>query len=510
MVVTLRLDLTMERVSYEILRFIKEKNMEATVKEICENLGLDHSTVMRSILSLEQKGFIQTFELKEVSYKLTEEGKTYALEGLPERKVVEATLILSGEANLEDIIKHSNLHEKLVNIALGWIVKKGWGRIIRENEVVKVKVLVKPEEGKDEKLLRKILAEGEVNTKNLSQDEVDIINELKKRKLVLEKVSVNRVVRLTEDGLLQLEKEEVKPKLEVKEVTALTSELIVSGKWRQVKFKGYNVTATPPTVYPGKKHFYLEFLDELKRILISMGFEEADGPYVELELWNFDVLFQPQDHPAREIHDSYQIKNPKYGILRDTKLVEKIKRTHEKGWITGSKGWRYCWNVEIARRLVMRSQTTAVSARFLSEHKKPPIKMFCVSRVFRPDVLDAKHAIEFYHCEGIVVDKDLTFRHLLGMLSEIAKALGIGKVEFKPGYFPFTEPSVEAFVYHPKIGWMEVAGAGMFRPEVTIPLGIKYPVLAWGIGVDRLAMVKLGVNDIRELHSKRLDFLREK
>ena len=501
----------MEKVGYEILKFIKERNMETTVKDICETLGLDHSTVMRNVLSLEQKGFIQTFELKEASYRLTDEGKTYALEGLPERKVVETVLMLGGEATLEDIVKHSNLPEKLVNIAFGWIVKKGWGQILREDETVKVKVLSKPEEEKDEKLLRRILFEEEVNTKNLSQEELNIINELKRRRLVLEKVFVDRIIRLTETGLAQLEKEEeIIPKFEIEEITALTSELIVSGRWRQVKFKEYDVTATPPVVYPGKKHFYLEFLDELKRILVSMGFEEADGPYVELELWNFDVLFQPQDHPAREIHDSYQIKNPRYGVLKDKKLVEKVKKTHEKGWVTGSRGWGYRWNAEIAKRLVMRSQTTAVSARFLSEHKKPPIKMFCVSRVFRPDVLDAKHAMEFYHCEGIVVDKNLTFKHLLGMLSEIAKALGIGRVEFKPGYFPFTEPSVEAFVYHPKIGWMEAAGAGMFRPEVTRPLGVKYPVLAWGIGVDRLAMVKLEVDDIRELHSKRLDFLRER
>ena len=501
----------MEKVGYEILKFIKERNMETTVKDICETLGLDHSTVMRNVLSLEQKGFIQTFELKEASYRLTDEGKTYALEGLPERKVVETVLMLGGEATLEDIVKHSNLPEKLVNIAFGWIVKKGWGQILREDETVKVKVLSKPEEEKDEKLLRRILFEEEVNTKNLSQEELNIINELKRRRLVLEKVFVDRIIRLTETGLAQLEKEEeIIPKFEIEEITALTSELIVSGRWRQVKFKEYDVTATPPVVYPGKKHFYLEFLDELKRILVSMGFEEADGPYVELELWNFDVLFQPQNHPAREIHDSYQIKNPRYGVLKDKKLVEKVKKTHEKGWVTGSRGWGYRWNAEIAKRLVMRSQTTAVSARFLSEHKKPPIKMFCVSRVFRPDVLDAKHAMEFYHCEGIVVDKNLTFKHLLGMLSEIAKALGIGRVEFKPGYFPFTEPSVEAFVYHPKIGWMEAAGAGMFRPEVTRPLGVKYPVLAWGIGVDRLAMVKLGVDDIRELHSKRLDFLRER
>ena len=189
-------------------------------------------------------------------------------------------------------------------------------------------------------------------------------------------------------------------------------------------------------------------------------------------------------------------------------MVRRVMKTHENGWITGSIGWRYRWSFDVARRLVMRSQTTAVSARFLFKRKKFPIKMFCVSRVFRPDVLEAKHAMEFYHCEGIVADENLNFKHLLGMLKKIVNALGIEKVEFKPGYFPFTEPSVEVFVYHPKIGWMESAGAGLFRPEVTLPLRIKCPVLAWGIGVDRLAMVKLGVDDIRELHTRRLDYLR--
>lgn len=495
-----------EKTEYEILKFIQQKNGETTVEEIQKSLGLDHSATMRNILGLEKKGFIQTSESKKILYHLTDEGKTYVMEGLPERKIVEAVISLGGEANLEEAIKFSNLEKNLAEIALGWIVKKGWGKILREKETVKIKVEKKPEEGIDEKILKKIFDVGEVSLEGFSQDELKLIDGLKRRKLIFEKVVISRIVRLTEAGLTQLEKKiEFKP-----EITVLTSELIVSGRWREVKLKEYDVTAIPPTIYPGKKHFYLEFLDELKKILVSMGFEEADGPYVETELWNFDVLFQPQDHPAREIHDSYQIKNPRYGFLKDKRLVEKVKKTHEYGWITGSKGWGYKWNAEIARRLVMRSQTTAVSARFLSKHKKPPIKMFCVSRVFRPDVLDAKHAMEFYHCEGIVVDENLTFKHLLGMLSEIVKALDIGKVEFKPGYFPFTEPSVEAFVYHPKIGWMEAAGAGLFRPEVTRPLGVKYPVLAWGIGVDRLAMVKLGVDDIRELHSRRLDFLREK
>jgi len=130
--------------------------------------------------------------------------------------------------------------------------------------------------------------------------------------------------------------------------------------------------------------------------------------------------------------------------------------------------------------------------------------------VFRPDVLDAKHSMEFTQLEGIIGDRNITLRNLLGLLKKFAKALNLGEVKFRPGYFPFTEPSVESFVKHPKLGWVEFVGSGMFRPEVLMPLGIDFPVIAWGIGFDRLAMIRLGIDDIRELYTKKLDLLREK
>jgi len=492
---------------YQILKILEQTNGKATVEEIVEALRLDHSTVTRSILSLEQKNLIQTSELKKSIYKLTEEGKSYAKEGLPERRLIEAVISLGGSSPLIRAVEQGRISESLATIALGWITKKSWGQVLKEKDVIVVQAGLKPVEGEDERILRKIFIEEELSSDKLSHQQLTFVTELKRRRLLIEKTFVSRVVELTKLGWEQLQRTlEVKPT----ELTSLTGDLIVSGKWREVKLREYEVTAAPPVVYSGKKHFYLEFLEELKQELVSMGFEEAEGPYVEAEFWNFDVLFQPQNHPARDIHDSYQLKNPRFGLIEDKKLVSRVRKTHEYGWITGSTGWGYSWSFDVARRLVLRSQTTAVSARFLSKYRKPPLKMFCVSRVFRPDVLDAKHSMEFYHCEGIIMDFELNFRELLGVLSEITQAMGISKVEFKPGYFPFTEPSVEVFVHHPKIGWMEVAGAGMFRPEVTKPLGVDYQVLAWGMGVDRLAMVKLGVDDIRELHSKRLDFLRER
>ncbi|RLI05278.1 hypothetical protein DRO26_02635, partial [Candidatus Bathyarchaeota archaeon] len=250
--------MALEKVCYEILRTVKDKGGETTVEEIEKTLNLDHSAVMRNLLSLEQKNLVQTFELRKSFYGLTEEGKKYVEEGLPERNVVKTVVSLGGKASLKEIVEHAGIPEDLANIAIGWIVRKGWGQILREDETVKIEAKTIPEEGEDEKLLHKIFVETEVTSEELNPEQVSLIGELKRRKLVSEKVFSIRIVKLTEVGLAQLEKEvEVKPEVEV---TALTSELIVSGKWREVKFKEYNVTATPPVTYPGKKHFYLEFL----------------------------------------------------------------------------------------------------------------------------------------------------------------------------------------------------------------------------------------------------------
>jgi len=190
-------------------------------------------------------------------------------------------------------------------------------------------------------------------------------------------------------------------------------------------------------------------------------------------------------------------------------LILNVKKIHENGGSTGSRGWRYNWSREIASRPILRSQTTAVSVRFLYKNKTPPIKMFCLSKVFRPDVIDSKHMIEFCQLEGIIGDYGINIRHLLGILTEFANQLGFKEIKFKPSYFPFTEPSIEAYIKHPKLGWIECLGAGLFRPEVTKPLEIDFPVIAWAFGIDRLAMIKLGIDDIRELHTYNLKKLRE-
>jgi len=494
------------KLEFEVLKALEEAKGQAEVGELVKSSGLDHSAVMRGILALQRSKLIQTFEMKKSMLRPTDEGKTYGEKGLPEKRLTETAVSLGGVASVDEVANTAGFPPEMMKIALGWAVKKGWCEILKQKERVALRVKKPPGELRDEQLLQLVSEKGEISSENLTDQQIETSKELKSRKLLSEKIFITRIVKLTNAGLEHLRKGE-KPEAEV---TALTGELLTSGKWRGVKFREYDVTATPPPLYPGKKNFYMEFLEDVRRTFLSLGFEEAEGPYVEMEFWNFDALFQPQDHPAREIHDIYILKRPRKGTIQDETLARRIKQTHEDGWTTGSQGWHYEWSADVARRLILRSHTTAVSVRHLFHHKKPPVKMFCISKVFRPDVLDATHAMEFSMCEGILMDSELTFRHMLGVLSEVAEALELGKVIFRTGYFPFTEPSVESFVEHPKLGWMEWAGAGMFRPEVIKPLGVKHPVLAWGIGIDRLAMAKMGIDDIRELHSRRLDFIRER
>jgi len=236
------------------------------------------------------------------------------------------------------------------------------------------------------------------------------------------------------------------------------------------------------------------------------------GPIVETDFWDMDALFMPQFHSARDIHSAFYIKEPKYGRI-DENFIKKVKQAHENGFNTGSKGWQYKFDEKQSHRLLLRTQTTACSARKLSSKDlKIPGKYFAIGRCFRPDVIDATHAADFNQVEGIIVEENLNFKHLKGLLRMFAEEFcGTDEVKIVPDYFPFTEPSAELQAKHPEMGWIELGGAGIFRPEMVKPLlGKEVSVLAWGIGIDRIAMFNLGINDIRKLFSHDLEFLRNK
>jgi len=329
---------------------------------------------------------------------------------------------------------------------------------------------------------------------------------LSDRKLVKIEEETTRELRLSETGI-----NAINQGIElVEEVSELTHEMLLNGRWRDVKLKRYEVVAPGVPAYPGKIHPLQQIIDELREILVEMGFAEIKSRIVESEFWNFDALFQAQDHPAREIHDSFALSKPNQANLPPPELLKRVSEAHERG-TAGSKGWRYKFNPDISRKPVLCSQTTATTVRYLASHPEPPVKVFCIDRVYRHEKIDYKHLAEFYQAEGIVMDKDLTLRDMLGYLKQILIKLGFTKIRFRPGYFPYTEPSAEADVYfQDKKEWMEVLGAGMFRPELLQPLDIRYPVLAWGIGFSRLSMLRMGIDDIRDLYNNDLSWLQKR
>jgi len=476
----------------------------ATTEELAKQTMLQERAISRAALWLQNKGLIQIEEKTSPLYALTELGEKDAKDSLPERRLYKVLKLAEKPLHFDEIAEKTNLSKQETTAAIGY--GKKYNFIDIENGVVKLtdygKNLLETETP-EEKLLLK-LAKGERD--NLLAEEKSAFDNLNKRglaKLSEKKIrtfSINetakRVISAIPSGM---------------RVGQLTTEIIKNHD--TYTFRRYDVETQTPKIYGGKKQVYRAFLDDAKRELISLGFQEMTGPLVEAELWNNDALFMPQDHPARGIHDIFFVKNPKYGNVEQYEdLIKNIKNTHEIGGKSGSTGWNYAYNEKTAGRLILRSQGTALSARTLANKDlKIPGAYFAISRVFRPEKVDATHLAEFDQCEGIVISDDADFQTLLGLLENFAKKFtGSDKVKFKPGYFPFTEPSVEASVWHPKLKkWVEILGAGILRPEVTRPLGIDAPVLAWGIGISRLFMLKEDISDIRQLFSQDLEFLRK-
>ncbi|HBP22854.1 MAG TPA: phenylalanine--tRNA ligase subunit alpha [Planctomycetes bacterium] len=300
-------------------------------------------------------------------------------------------------------------------------------------------------------------------------------------------------------------------KRQIGELTSdVLAELLKDGSWKDVEFRSFNL-AEPPWTPIGRRDPYRAFLDLVKQRLIGLGFEEMQGSLVEPEFWNMDALFLPQFHPAREIHDVYFIEDAEdeargHAFAQEIEggALEPVALEHEGKGPSGSRGWAYDFDRERTKRLVLRSQGTVLSARWLQQARIPG-KYFAMARCFRYDTVDATHAPDFFQVEGIVSSEQTSFRHLLGLLKVFASEMARSKeVMFVPAYFPFTEPSVEVHMKHPDLGWIELGGAGIFRPEVTRPHGIEAPVIAWGLGLDRMAMVALGIKDIRHLFTNNL------
>jgi phenylalanyl-tRNA synthetase alpha chain len=269
------------------------------------------------------------------------------------------------------------------------------------------------------------------------------------------------------------------------------------------------VSLPAEVVCPAKVHPLQKILQETRVAFLEMGFTEVVSPEVESAFWDFDALFQPQDHPARDMQDTFYVARPASMSLPPADVVQKVRETHEHGGATGSRGWGYRWEEDRAKDVVLRTHTTAATVRALASDPRPPRKVFCVGKVFRNEAISFKHLPEFHQVDGIIIDEKASFVALLGLLKEFYRKMGFERIRFKPAFFPYTEPSAEVYGYMPeKKQWIELGGSGVFRPEVTEPFGCTVPVLAWGLGLERLAMLRYEVQDIRNLYWTDLDWLR--
>jgi phenylalanyl-tRNA synthetase alpha chain len=498
----------------QLLCALQAQGGNATVEQLIEKTGLQDAAVMRTALTLQEKKLITIHAKHQNIIKLTAEGEAYAKKGLPERSLMRAVAALGGVADLKKAVKQAGIEPQFIQIALGWAIRKKWALYTSSDNTIRVAENLVHQafipEGSDEKLLAIVDQRKQVTLEELKLDELkEAAEQLKRRKVLSIEPRTSRTLQITAEG----KKAAAEAKAATKEVTQLTPELIITGKWHTAKLQKYNIEAPVAKTWPGKKHPYLQFLDEVRAKLVQLGFQEMTGTAVETAFFNFDALFVPQDHPAREESDIYYLKDPQFGdVSGHAKAVEHVKETHENGWVTGSTGWEYQYSLLAAQRLILRSHGTCLSARTLESKKfQVPSKYFSIARVYRPEITDKTRLNEFNQVEGIIIDENLTLKDLLGVLGKFAVEIaGADKVRLKPDYFPFTEPSVELNAYREGYGWLEFGGSGIFRPEVTLPLGVKEPVIAWGLGIDRLFMMRAGIDDIRMIFSQDLDWLRKK
>lgn len=513
----------------KVLAVFKE---EASVwdHQLSGRTGLDESRLAMALGWLLSKEILRVREEETTTFvSLTDLGRTYANTLYPERRILDE--LSAGKTLLiQDIKTRFGLEQLEVSTAIGNLKQHG---IVRVGQGGTLELLQGdyPYEGIYRDLLNRLQDGKAVKVRELSVEEQLFLEQRlekdwKTRGIMKwsEKTSkcFNLTMPLGEQLVQRLPDEAVGA-----ELTQLTPEMLKDGSWQDKSFRKYHIALKPPRITAGRAHPYRQFLHGVQTKLVSMGFQEMRGPLVESEFWNMDALYMPQFHPARDIHDVYFVKELAPADDIDPALLERVAVTHERGGpsppagrragagragkigSSGSTGWRYRFDRARARQPILRSQGTSVSARTLADRPRVPGKYFSIARCFRYDQVDATHAPDFFQIEGIVLDASITFRTLLGLLKLFAVELARAEaVKFLPAYFPFTEPSVELHVRHPRLGWIELGGAGLFRPEVTTPMGVTVPVIAWGLGLDRMAMVAMGLHDIRDLFAVDLEFLR--
>eukprot|EP00056_Hartaetosiga_gracilis_P001297 m.44020 g.44020 ORF g.44020 m.44020 type:complete len:496 (-) comp10578_c0_seq1:132-1619(-) len=469
-----------------LLSFVDVKGPTNTTA-VASALNVEHDVVVGVLKSVQSFGeVLDTKEIIADIWSLNEEGKAVAVNGSPEALVTRAAT--TDGVSREDI--NSVVGAGVGKIGLGKAIKNKWIKTEKKDGNVLVVRLVEDFIDETQILLQKIESEGAAAL------DKKVMSDLKKRKLIEKKVMKSYNICKGPEFALTL----------VKKETDLTPEMLANGSWETKNFKQFNLNAMGTPIDCGALHPLLKVRTEYRQIFLEMGFEEMPtSKYVESSFWNFDALFQPQQHPARDAHDTFFLRNPERSTDFPPEYLERVKKTHEDGGY-GSQGYNYDWKIEEAQKNILRTHTTAVSARMLYAlaQNKPfkPVKYFSIDRVFRNETLDATHLAEFHQIEGVIADYNLTLGDLMGTLDQFFKRLGIENLKFKPAYNPYTEPSMEVFSYHEGLDKVvEIGNSGVFRPEMLQPMGLPEDVvvIAWGLSLERPTMIKYKYQNIRDL-----------
>jgi len=448
----------------QIVKLLKS-TPNLTEEQLAQKTKLSMDQIRRGVEWLRQKKLVDVSDHTKTSYSLGKNGLDALKNGLPERRLV--NLVKDSPKTFDEV--RSSLQGPDFNAAIAHAKKNDWISIEKTETGSKISLKQEPTESQDEhtiSLIDKAQKPSSESLKSLMERPDFIIQHEKKTKSV----------SLSETGKnIDLEK-------------------LDSG--------AIDVEADVPHVHAARIHPLKDTINEIRETFVHLGFSEILGNLSQSSFWNFDALFTPQDHPARELQDTFYLKDLNAKQLATPAQIKNVSNAHKKGW-------RYYWDIQEARKMVLRTHTTCVTIKHLADKKPDEARIFSLGRVFRNEKLSFKHLAEFNQVEGVVVGKHITLRDLMGIQKEFYRKIGLTKVKFWPTFFPYTEPSLQSMVYNEKLGkWIELFGMGIFRPEVTKPLGITKPVLAWGGGIERIAMLKFGLDDVREFYNNNLSWLR--
>jgi phenylalanyl-tRNA synthetase alpha chain len=472
----------------KIIPYLKEGN----ISNIIRDSKLEFVEVMRALQLLENKEILKVNTESKELVKLGENGIKYAQEGLPEMRFLKA--VKDSALTLNQIKEKANLTQEEATISIG-ALKSKVAIDIEKGKEMKFKIAsngnnLLSKQTPEEKLIEKISKE-QIEKSDLKDVELFAYNNLSKRKGIIkteeEKI---RTIKIKHDlSKIKIEKTEEK----------LTREMLKTGSWKNKKFREYDIHTNVPKIQGGRRHPYNEAVDLIRNVFIEMGFKEMQGPWVETAFWGMDSMWIAQDHPMREVQDTFYLN--KSGDLPENKIVQGVKAAQENGAKTGSKGHGGIWDPETAAKLILRQHSTATTYRkFGIDKVKDDCKYFEIAKVFRNETTDATHLPEFDQAEGFIMGDDLTLADLMGFIKEFYKKLGITKIRFKPTFNPYTEPSMEAHYYDEKMGgWFALINSGIFRPESLAPYGITKRVIAWGMGVTRIAAILNKKKHLKEL-----------